>query len=100
MQHIRTLRRPLLLAIALLSACAAADPSPAGAPPMANRDAPSPVFGEYLAGRFARSQGDAQTAATQFLNAVAQAVLEEATVKLGYTTIRSPVKGFILDRRI
>jgi len=38
---------------------------------MANRDAPSPVFGEYLAGRFAMSQGDAQTAATQFLNALA-----------------------------
>jgi HlyD family secretion protein len=31
---------------------------------------------------------------------VAQADLEEATVNLGYTTIRSPVKGVILDRRI
>jgi HlyD family secretion protein len=31
---------------------------------------------------------------------VAQADLEEATVNLGYTTIRSPVKGIILDRRI
>jgi HlyD family secretion protein len=30
----------------------------------------------------------------------AQADLEEATVNLGYTTIRSPVKGIILDRRI
>ena len=31
--------------------------------------------------------------------AVARADLEEATVNLGYTTIRSPVKGIILDRR-
>jgi HlyD family secretion protein len=31
---------------------------------------------------------------------VAQADLEEATVNLGYTTVRSPVKGIILDRRI
>ena len=31
---------------------------------------------------------------------VALADLEEATVNLGYTTIRSPVKGIILDRRI
>ena len=32
--------------------------------------------------------------------AIAQSNLEEATVNLGYTTIRSPVKGVILDRRI
>jgi HlyD family secretion protein len=32
--------------------------------------------------------------------AVARADLEEATVNLEYTTIRSPVKGIILDRRI
>jgi HlyD family secretion protein len=31
---------------------------------------------------------------------VAKADLEEAEVNLGYTTIRSPVKGVILDRRI
>jgi HlyD family secretion protein len=31
---------------------------------------------------------------------VAQADLEEATVNLGYTTIRSPVRGIVLDRRI
>jgi HlyD family secretion protein len=31
---------------------------------------------------------------------VAKADLEEAVVNLGYTTIRSPVKGIILDRRI
>src|SRR5215475_13601082 len=72
MQQIRTVRRPLLLAIALLSACAAADPTPAGGPSApASRDALSGVFGEYLAGRFAMSQADAQTAASQFLNALA-----------------------------
>lgn len=32
--------------------------------------------------------------------AVARADLEEATVNLSYTTIRSPVKGVILDRRV
>ncbi len=32
--------------------------------------------------------------------AVARADLEEATVNLGYATIRSPVKGIVLDRRI
>jgi HlyD family secretion protein len=32
--------------------------------------------------------------------AVAKANLEEASVNLGYTTIRSPVKGIILDRRV
>lgn len=31
---------------------------------------------------------------------VAQANLEEAKINLGYTTIRSPVKGVILDRRV
>jgi len=31
---------------------------------------------------------------------VARADLQEATANLGYTTIRSPVKGIILDRRI
>src|SRR5262249_54104762 len=31
---------------------------------------------------------------------VARAHLDEATVNLGYTTIRSPVKGVILDRRV
>jgi HlyD family secretion protein len=42
----------------------------------------------------------ATVAVTQGALAVAKADLEEATVNLGYTTIRSPVKGIILDRRI
>ena len=41
----------------------------------------------------------AALAVTQGALAVAMADLEEATVNLGYTTIRSPVKGIILDRR-
>jgi len=42
----------------------------------------------------------ATLAVNQAALAVARADLEEATVNLGYTTIRSPVKGIILDRRI
>ena len=37
----------------------------------AGRDAPSQVYGEFLAGRFAMTQADAQTAATAFLHALA-----------------------------
>ena len=71
MQHIRSARRGLLLALTLLSACAAADPSPSRVAARAGHDAPSGVFGEFLTGRFAMSQADAQTAATQFLRALA-----------------------------
>jgi HlyD family secretion protein len=42
----------------------------------------------------------ATLAVSQAALTVAKADLEEATVSLGYTTIRSPVKGVILDRRI
>ena len=42
----------------------------------------------------------AALAVSQGALAVAKANLEEATVNLGYTTIRSPVKGVILDRRV
>lgn len=70
MQHFRSARRALLLALTLLSACAAADPSPSRPSPQTKRDAPSGVFGGYLMGRFAMSQADAQSAATQFLNAL------------------------------
>jgi HlyD family secretion protein len=42
----------------------------------------------------------ATLAVNQGALAVARADLEEATVNLGYTTIRSPVKGIVLDRRI
>jgi tetratricopeptide (TPR) repeat protein len=71
MQHIRSACRPFLLALALLSVCAAADPSPPHIAPRGSRDAPSGVFADFLTGRFALSQADAQTASTQFLTALA-----------------------------
>ncbi len=71
MQQIRSARRALLLALTLLSSCAAADPSPNRATAHAGHDASSGVFGQYLTGRFAMSEADAQMAATQFLRALA-----------------------------
>ncbi len=68
MQHARAVRRSVLLALTLLSACAASVPSADGSsPPVANG-----VIGDYLAGRFALSEGDSATAATDLLKAVAQ----------------------------
>ena len=43
---------------------------------------------------------EAALAASQGGVAVARADLDEAVVNLGYATIRSPVKGVILDRRV
>ena len=57
-------RRPLVLILALLSACAAAD-----APTPAVSSEPTGVFGEFLVGRFAMSQSDPQTAAVALLRA-------------------------------
>jgi tetratricopeptide (TPR) repeat protein len=72
MQQIRSGRRGLLLAITVLSACAAAaDPSSGRVATRAGHDAPSGVFGGFLTGRFAMSEADAQSAATQFLRALA-----------------------------
>jgi tetratricopeptide (TPR) repeat protein len=68
MQHARTARRSVLLALTLLSACAASDPSSDGAAAQASNG----VIGDYLAGRFALSEGDSQTAANDLLKAVAQ----------------------------
>src|SRR5271166_355434 len=68
MHHARAARRSVLLALTLLSACAASEPSPDGSPaPVANG-----VIGDYLAGRFALSEGDSATAANDLLKAVAQ----------------------------
>ena len=68
MQHARAVRRSALLALTLLSACAASEPTTDGSsPPVANG-----VIGDYLAGRFALSEGDSVTAATDLLKAVAQ----------------------------
>ncbi|HET6308948.1 MAG TPA: tetratricopeptide repeat protein [Rhodopila sp.] len=68
MQYLRAARRSVLLALTMLSACAASEPS-------ADRTAgrvPDGVFGEYLVGRFALSEGDTQTAADDLLRALAQ----------------------------
>jgi tetratricopeptide (TPR) repeat protein len=68
MQHARAARRSALLALTLLSACAASEPSSDNATgPVSNG-----VIGNYLAGRFALSEGDSQTAATDLLKALAQ----------------------------
>jgi tetratricopeptide (TPR) repeat protein len=68
MQHARTARRSVLLALTLLSACAASEPSSDNASARVSNG----VIGDYLAGRFALSEGDAQTAANDLLKAVAQ----------------------------
>ena len=68
MQHVRAARRSVLLALTLLSACAASEPS-------VDADVgqvPAGVIGNYLAGRFALAEGDSATAANDLLKAVAQ----------------------------
>ena len=68
MQHVRTARRSVLLALTLLSACAASEPSSdSGTGQVSNG-----VIGNYLAGRYALSEGDLQTAANDLLKAVAE----------------------------
>ena len=68
MQYARTARRSVLLALTLLSACAASDPS-SGADP---GQVPAGVIGNFLAGRFAMAEGDPATAANDLLKAVAE----------------------------
>ena len=55
---------------------------------------------EYDAGVANYESAKATSLVSESALVVARADLEEATVNLGYTTIRSPVKGIILDRRI
>ena len=72
MQQFRSVPRAFLLGISLLSACAAADPSASRvASTPTTSSAASGVFGEFLVGRFAVADADPQTAATQFLRALA-----------------------------
>jgi len=71
MQHIRSVRRALLLALYLLSAVAAADPASSKFVGRTARNSPIGVFGDFLIGRFAMSQADPQAAATQMLRALA-----------------------------
>ena len=77
MQHARAARRFVLLALTLLSACAASHPSSDTATSgtatsqTANEAMPNGVIGDYLAGRYALSEGDSETAATDLLKASA-----------------------------
>ena len=71
MQHVHSARRWLLLALTLLSACAAAEPSPTRSAGRVSHDAQSGVFGGFLAGRFALSEADAPVASSEFLRALA-----------------------------
>jgi tetratricopeptide (TPR) repeat protein len=72
MQHLRTVGLGSLLALSLLSACAATDPLTSGSPAAQQaRYVPSGVFGDFLAGRFASSQSDPNTATDAFLKALA-----------------------------
>ena len=72
MQHARSLRRSLLLVLSLLSACAAAYPSPnvAEAGAAWSHDGGQAVAGAFLAGRFAAMQSDLDFAADEFLRAL------------------------------
>ena len=74
MQHDRSYRRAVLLALSLLSACAAADPSGASTEarlPRSGQPAPTGAIGAYLIGRFAGFEGDLDEAADQLLKAQA-----------------------------
>src|ERR1700712_1940204 len=68
MQHARAVRRFVLLALTLLSACAASEPTgDSDSGPI-----PAGVIGSFLAGRFALAEGDSATAANDLLKAAAQ----------------------------
>ena len=73
MQYILTLRRSVLLALSLLSACAAADPTSRAdtGKPGATGVPVTGVAGAYLNGRFATTQNDLEFASDQFLRALA-----------------------------
>ncbi|WP_158932428.1 tetratricopeptide repeat protein [Acidisphaera sp. S103] len=68
MQHARAARRSALLALILLSACAASEPPSNNATGSISNG----VIGNYLAGRYALSEGDSQTAADDMLKALAE----------------------------
>lgn len=71
MQHARSVHRAIFLAVSLLSACAAAEPTVNKATTRPGHDATSGLYAEFLVARFAMSDADPQTAATQFLRALA-----------------------------
>lgn len=69
MQHARALRRSVLLALSLLSACAASDIGPDDAQVSARAGAPG-ASGAFLTGRFAALQQDMGHATDDFLTAL------------------------------
>jgi len=74
MQYILTLRRFVLLALSLLSACAAANPSSGAGTAGQQADSGTAVTGvasAFLTGRFAAAQNDLEYASDQFLRALA-----------------------------
>lgn len=70
MQHVPSVPRSFLLALTLLSACAAADPPTVKTVARLDRYAPSGVYADFLVGRFALSEADPNQAATEFLRAL------------------------------
>jgi tetratricopeptide (TPR) repeat protein len=75
MQHPRSLRRSVLLALSMLSACAAADPSGAVGQARPHRSlgfASGGAAGAFLAGRVAAMEGDQNRAADELLRALAE----------------------------
>ena len=70
MQHRRSIHRSLLLTLSLLSACAAANPSPRAGADEPRGGQPA-VAGAFLSGRFAAMQSDLDFAADEFLRALA-----------------------------
>ena len=69
MQHPRSLPRSVLLAVSLLSACAATGPSGASTDPRG--PGPAAAFGPFLVGRVASLNGDFTTAADELRQALA-----------------------------
>jgi HlyD family secretion protein len=55
---------------------------------------------DYDTALSAQEAAQANLAVAESAVKLARANLDEATVNLGYTTIRSPIKGVILDRRV
>ena len=84
MQHRFRLARASFLALSMLSACAAADPF-SGSPATAARSAPSGVYGEFLAGRFAAAHAAPDIAADSFLRALATRADDSELLRHAFT---------------
>ena len=83
MPHARSARRAAFLALSLLSACAATDAPFTGAN-LAVVERPTGAFGHFLAGRFALTEADPDTAATELLHAMALAPDEPEIVRQAF----------------